>query len=1124
MFPPAFRYWYSALKVLLSTGGLGCRARRDGMVFRGGWADLRSISASGLAPAHCLWPSKTVGVMLLAMFTLFGRSALFAKEPPKPATTEAMVFFESKVRPLLVEHCYECHSARAEKLKAGLMLDSRARMLQGGESGAALVPSQADESPLIEAVRYTSTQMPPKGKLPQRDIEVLETWVNMGAPWPEEPEPTKNQDKQAFDLNARKDSHWMWQPIRNPQIPSVNQVDWVKQPLDRFILAKLEESGLRPAPAIDRRGLMRRLSFDLLGLPPNSEEVDRFVQDDSADAIDKLVDSMLRSPRFGERWGRHWLDLVRYAESRGHEFDADIPNAYHYRDYVIRALNADVPYDLFLQEHIAGDLLDNPRLHPESRSNESILGTGFWLLGEWVHSPVDIRKDESDRFDNMIDVMTKTFLGVTVSCARCHDHKFDAISTRDYYSLTGFLQGSQYRQVRFETMELERKVAEELESLDKEFGGLAKQTIVDLWPKHRSDAVHRWRTSNPSAEAKSEMPWATMPVPWIGEDQPNSKIVVDYTSKEPSRLLQDGWIFGRKVRQPNEMRLEDVAGTPTPQFAQWASVRSDPFWNGMVAKRERPTNRRSKIESLPRPGRTMLTPSFVVEHGTVSCLIRGNGHIVACVDSHRLVEGPLHGETIREVSTPSDGFAWVPLNLSRYIGHRIHLEFTPAEDQGLEVIGARDGKQAEKQVRFRNALALESDRPYSLEESVDAAIMAMKVTSDPIRREEAVPVAAWNWILRNSRLLFSPEPNVRNELDRVVEEWISKRKELRSSLASESRIAPAMIDGTGENDRVLIRGNSSVPGEITPRRFLEAIDGAAPLCSGNESGRLQLAERINDPSNPLTSRVLVNRVWHHLLGRGIVPTVDDFGFLGQRPSHPELLDHLSVQFNQKGKSIKDLIRMIVLSQTYQMSGAASAKSLESDPKNTLWQHLAPKRLTGEAIRDSLLSVSGELNLSMYGESVPIYLTTFMDGRGRPAASGPLDGDKRRSIYVAVRRNFLSPFMTTFDTPNPFSTMGKRNVSNVPSQALILMNDPFVVERAKIWAERTLQKSASTVGDAIDWMYQVALGRPATSIESAIAIRFIREQAQLRNTDERDVLVWTDLAHSIFNLKEFVFLR
>ena len=391
-----------------------------------------------------------------------------AEPPPDPSALE---FFEREVRPLLVGRCQECHGAK--KQKGDLRLDSRAAVLAGGSTGPAVVPGKAGESLLVDAINYGDLyQMPPKSKLPASEIAVLTRWIDMGAPWPGDDRP-KSAAKvaAAFDLEARA-KHWSFRPIRAPEPPEVRDRAWPKDAIDRFILAALEAKGLAPAPEADRRTLIRRATFDLIGLPPEPAEIDAFLEDESPDAFEKVVDRLLASPHYGERWGRHWLDLVRYAETAGHEFDYDLPDASGYRDYVIRALNADLPYDQFVVEQVAGDLLDPPRRHPTEGFNESILGTGFFFLGEGTHSPVDLREEEAQRLDNQIDVFSKTFLGLTVACARCHDHKFDAISTKDYYALAGYLQSSRSVQAFIDPPDRIAPLVAELKAL--------KATMEDL--------------------------------------------------------------------------------------------------------------------------------------------------------------------------------------------------------------------------------------------------------------------------------------------------------------------------------------------------------------------------------------------------------------------------------------------------------------------------------------------------------------------------------------------------------------------------------------------------------------------------------------------------------------------
>ncbi len=996
----------------------------------------------------------TICVMMPVLVTMAACTVVRADEVlPTAAELE---FFEKEVRPLLAEHCYSCHSSKAEKLQASLLVDSRAALLRGGDSGEAIVPGDAEASQLIEAVRYETYEMPPKGKLPAKDILTLERWVNMGAPWPKEDAPSSSALSAGFDLQSRKAEHWVWQPVRRSPPPKVSDETWPRNEIDYYVLARLEDEKLKPSADTERSALLRRLYFDLIGLPPTPEQAEKFLGDPTPQATERLVEELLSSPHFGERWGRHWLDLVRYAESRGHEFDNDAPNAFQYRDYIIRALNADVPYNKLVLEHIAGDLLASPRLHPEKGFNESVLGTGFWFLGEWVHSPVDIRKDEADRFDNMIDVMSKTFLGVTVSCARCHDHKFDAISTADYYSLSGFLQSSDYRQVRFESLEHNRRVASKLAALDEKYQQLIAEVLA------------QGGLQLPSSEP-------------IGEEIA-PRVVVDYAAVSPGEYLQDGFLFGTRPRRVGEAYLSTMEGEPTLRFTTGGAAVSDPFWNGLESLSEKGVKNASQLAKLPRSGRTLRTPTFTLTSGQVACRVWGTGHVVACVDSHRLIAGPLHGETIKPIEPSNE---WVELDLERYIGHRIHLEFTPAKDAQLKVSLVTQGasQAIRKQLISRETVIADTVQSYA-----DTAARLLAEDSNPL-----------------------------------VRVWAAERANLQSQIMRRSHLAMAMMDGTGEDDRVLIRGNSSKPGDIEPRHFLTAVSGGQPMTTKSGSGRLELAQQINDPANPLTSRVMVNRLWHHLMGRGIVPTTDDFGVLGQRPTHPELLDHLATRFVDDGRSIKQMIRYIVLSRTYQMSSYADASAVAADPKNLLWHHRPPKRLEGEAIRDALLSLSGRLDATLFGESVPIHLTSFMDGRGRPKESGPLDGAGRRSIYTAVRRNFLSPSMLAFDTPVPFSTMGRRNVSNVPAQALILMNDPMVVAQARHWARLVLDAHEDWES-RVRWMYESAFARKPSDQELASVKAYLESHQATSSSSEPDIDAWSDFAHALINTKEFIFLR
>ncbi len=408
------------------------------------------------------FPNWTLALVL----ALVGAGRLLAEQPGKPAAPSAetgassdsgakfdadgVEFFEKRVRPLLAARCQSCHGA--EKQKGNLRLDSRVGALKGGDTSPAIVPGKPEESLLVDAIRYGETyQMPPKSQLPAEEIATLVEWVRIGAPWGREVA-EQSSDEKTFDLKARA-GHSSFQPLANAHPPKVAKAGWVKTPIDAFILAGLEARGLAPAAATDKRTLLRRVTYDLTGLPPIPQEIEEFLADHSPQAYQKVVDRLLDSPRYGERWARHWLDLVRFSETYGHEFDFEIPNAYRYRDYLIRALNNDLPFDQFVIEHVAGDLLSQPRRHPEEGYNESIIATGAYFFGEAKHSPVDVRQDQADRIDNQIDVFGKAFLGLTISCARCHDHKFDPISTKDYYALSGYLRSSRFQQAFIDAAE-----------------------------------------------------------------------------------------------------------------------------------------------------------------------------------------------------------------------------------------------------------------------------------------------------------------------------------------------------------------------------------------------------------------------------------------------------------------------------------------------------------------------------------------------------------------------------------------------------------------------------------------------------------------------------------------------
>ncbi|PQO37968.1 PSD1 and planctomycete cytochrome C domain-containing protein [Blastopirellula marina] len=1058
-------------------------------------------------------------------------------------------FFEKHVRPILVQRCYECHGPEAEAPGGGLYLTSRSAILEGGDSGASVVPGKSDESPLIEAIHYDGIyQMPPKSRMPDAEIAKLEQWVNSGAAWPVEDE-ANTPKKQTFDLAQRKAEHWSWQPVRRPEIPHVQNEAWAKDPIDNFILAKLEAANLAPNSPAERTTLLRRIYFDLTGLPPTPQQVEAFLNDESPDAFAKVVDQLLATPRFGEHWGRHWLDLVRYAESRGHEFDYDIPNAYEYRDYVIRALNQDVPYNELVIEHIAGDLIEQPRMNAEQGFNEAVIGTGFWHMGDWVHSPVDIRKDETDRFDNMLDVMNKAFLGLTVTCARCHDHKFDAISQADYYAQMGFLQSSAYRQVRFQTQAHNAQIAAALAKLEDETNAQAASLLTTQFDEAASAVAADLASSKPAwanvlveaqADSKHPLYWwsrylaaapesrtaevATAQALVAAEQEAiantNVQIVSDFANLPEGEWRTDGFIYGAAPRHAGQI---DWNSTDKPTVRLASAATFDTRWAPLKLQGGVQDDF-GRIRNWNRAGRTLKSRSFPLKDGRVHYLVKGAGRAFAVVDSHRLVNGPLHGVVVTEWNLPAaEGPRWITHNLSDYRGHATHIEFSPIDGHAMEVLRIVEGEsppptlspEAEIAAAFVQAVEGKADLAASVA-FVDTLHAALASDANPRLKD---------WLLTHWEMFVPGQPSPLTELANV---YTQKSQELLGQVQWQSRTAPGMWDNSAEQEHLLIRGNTRNPSASVERRLLTVLEDSPTQFDPHGSGRLQLAQQMMAPENPFASRVAVNRVWHYLMGRGIVRSVDNFGVLGEEPTHPELLDYLASEFIDNGWSLKQMIRRVVLSQTYQMSSVQVDPAETADPKNDLFHRAQVKRLGGEAIRDSLLMVSGNLDETMYGPSVKVYLTAFMQGRGRPGNSGPLDGAGRRSIYLEIRRNFMSPMMLAFDTPQPITTIGRRNQSNVPAQSLIMLNDPFVLGQCELWAKRAIAETPDDANLRFERMVEQAFSRKPTDAERALADEFLTTHSQALQIDPQQRLVsvelWRDLAHVLVNAKPFIFVR
>lgn len=790
----------------------------------------------------------------------------------KTEADQGIDFFEKKIRPVLATECYKCHSAKSQKIKAGLFLDSRDGVVKGGQSGPAIIPKQPQKSLLLKAINYSDAdlQMPPKHKLTARQIKDFETWIKMGAP-----DPRTATTVKAVSLSTNL---WSLKPLTNPAAPKTKNASWSKTPVDAFVLATLEEKNLTPVAPANKRTLIRRATFDLIGLPPTPEEVVSFLKDKSPQAFEHVVDRLLASPHYGERWGRHWLDLVRYADTSGCNSDFPVPVAYRYRNYVIDSFNADKPYAQFIREQIAGDLL--PANNNQQR-NEQIIATGYLAISRRFGS----RAQEFHlTLEDTIDNMSKTVLGLSVGCARCHDHKFDPIPTRDYYALYGIFNSTRYA-----------------------FPG------TEVY-KHPKDFV-----------------------PLAG-----SNVNMDEISKYQTELAQ----------------IDD------------------------------------ELEKLSDEKRAL-----------------------------RRFDKAKHSD-----------------------GEKIE-EPTPEQKQKLLEIKA------------------------------------------------------------------------------AIEDARTRQKTLESKIP-EVDSAYAVSEGKPANAKIQIRGNPYDLADEVPRGFLQILGGQTVPADEKGSGRRELAEWLTATNNPLTWRVIVNRIWEYHFGRGIVQTPNDFGTRGKQPTHPELLDYLASRFIESGGSIKQMHRLIMLSATYQLSAAEDAHNYATDPDNDFLWRFNRQRLEAEEIRDAILAVTGALDATPGGEHPFPPQTEWKYTQHTPFVA---DYDtNRRSIYLMQQRIRRQPFLELFDGADTNTGMAERPTSASPLQALFLMNDPFMHIQSDKFAVR-LALAYTRISDRINFAYRLAFNRPASRAEIREGESYLKGcRAELAKAgipqEDQQRAALASYARVIFSSNEFFFVE
>jgi hypothetical protein len=1093
------------------------------------------------------------------------------------AAGEGEDLFEKVVRPYLIERCYECHGTHAVHGVHGtrehdLSLDWAGGMREGGFSGPAVVPGKPAESMIMAALRHENDLLMPKGgpKPSAEIVRAFERWIALGAPDPRSMPPSAVElaRETSWDaIFARRKQWWSLQPIQRPAVPprTGDIATWLAasdHPVDRFLAAKLAAAGIEPAGEADPDTLLRRATFALIGLPPTPEERAAFHADTAPDRWEKLVDRLIASPHFAEHWARHWLDCVRYCETHGSEGDPAIPHAWRYRDWCIRAIAIDVPVDQFIREQIAGDLLADPRIDPETSVNESALGIGHLRMVPHGFTPTDALDELVTFTDNQIDVISKAFLGLTVSCARCHNHKFDAISQADFYAIFGVLASCRPALIHADAPGARMEHRVELATIK----AAIRPTLADAWSRTVDSlpAVLGRAAADALASvdaARARLADATTPKEGELAKPEAAKAARAALEKVEKRLAAfrkpdhplsalvrlEGLTGVQRQAAWNALRAE--AGRARPTAAQLGNLPPPATWlrygtgvDGVSPPGEfriEPTGERFVTRLLPAgihsnllvasDGAVLHSPRFVVENDSIRLLVAGEGQarVRLVVRNFPRDQRLLYPAATLERGSPE----WITLSTKYWRGEEAHLEIAAAGDLPVEKV---DGTRS-----WFSLMAIDTGTgepptvglpPASLFDVLpadDAGITAIAPADSAAlavlyQRAVRPAIAAWRdgtATDRDIRLLDALVDVTAMPADPAtvpdIAEMIAGYRALDSRLPPPVR-APGVVEGPAFDQPLYVRGNHKQPADLVARRFLEAID-PRPFIT-NESGRRQLADRLVAAENPLTPRVFVNRTWHHLFGRGIVATVDNFGQMGDLPSHPELLDFLASRFvaptavDSTGSppqpwSLKSLVRLLATSRAFRIAVQPSESARSLDPTNTLFSHARLRRLEGESIRDALMAVSGRLDRKPFGPSDP-------------------SGTSRRALYIGVIRNQPDPFLSAFDPPSTQSTQGRRDESHVPAQALVLMNSPFVRDLATKRAERLVAECRDLPADQrVERLFIEMLGREPTATERTASLAWIGELATQHGIGAEKVAahapLWADVVHALFNTEEFI---
>lgn len=949
-----------------------------------------------------------VGCVLWAM----GISPGLSSAAQSPAAANTSEFFEKRIRPILVSNCAKCHNPKA--MVAELDLTTAEGFARGGESGQITNKEKPEESLLLKVVGYDDkVKMPPTGRLKEDEIAALSEWVKMGALWPKAQatvaaETKSPERKSTRELTEEEKKFWAYQPLAQTAVPQVKNSAWIKSPIDAFILAKLEEKGLKPAPPADKLTLLRRVSFDLTGLPPSEKEIRDFLSDSSPDAFKKVVERLLASPRYGEKWGRNWLDVARYADSTGNDEDHRYPFAWKYRDYVIEAFNNDLPYAQFVREQIAGDLLpgkDGLAENGETVNRRGIIATGFLALGPKAVAQQDKKKMLYDVFDEQVDVTSKAFLGLTLACARCHNHKFDPLLTKDYYSMIGMFASTR-----------------SFSNPDSHVSGVFEKPLVT------KTEFDRYKTARSAHQAKEKLARTEI------------EEIID-SVKEPS------------VKQ-NAQRVSEF----------------------------------------------MLAAYKVYQDGAKS------------------------DEVARQMHLPEDVLnRWVAFLNPKDLTPQHLLEWRNASKEKLPEVAQNYQRRFQKQLQEWDEQIAKWRADYH---KALASNQTEKTKSLPDRPKfEAGDDRFFDGVYFAKSGPFGVSEKDKTKFTTAQQQRISELEkqleQLKKSAPAEPELACAVEDGEPVAQNVFIRGDYNNNGEEAPKAFPTILSPFDTKPNFVGSGRLQLAEWLVQPNHPLTSRVMANRIWQWHFGEGIVRTPDNFGKMGERPTHPELLDFLAREFVKSGWSVKAMHRMILLSNTYQMASVNPSLTPETDGDNRLLTRFNRRRLSVEELRDGLLAIDGTIDLTMGG--------TLQIGRGTDGENnqGRLSLNpeklKRRTVYIPLRRANLPTLLNLFDFGDATSMQGKRQLTNVSTQALFWLNSEFLTDQSATLSKSLLSDSTLNDTTRIESLYLRVLNRQAEKEEVDQALKYLAGFKQKFTEEHADLKAWQSLCRVVMASNDFLYV-